>query len=286
MLNLLKHELQSRWGAIVGWGIGLALFGALYIVIFPEVGEQMTALADLSIYRAMGLDLRSFEGFIASSVVQFIPIYLGIYVIITSTETLAGEEDRGTLELLLTMPLHRWQIVSMKAIAIAVVSFLILVIAGLGSALVLHAIKATVKVDVTPMELFMVILSGWPLTLAFIMIGLFLGAFLPNRRTAASAMTIIFIANYFGESLTGLVASLDAIKPLSLFYYFDASATVFTKGVQAGDVWLLLGVAALFFGLAVLSFQRRNVTVGAWPWQRAERRLGIPRAWHAPCQAR
>lgn len=214
MLNLLKHELQSRWGAIVGWGIALALFGALYIVIFPEVGEQMTALANLSIYQAMGLDVGSFEGFIASTVVQFIPIYLGIYVIITSTDTLAGEEDRGTLELLLAMPLHRWQVVSMKATAIAVVSFLILVIAGLGSGLALHPVKATVEVDVTPMELFMVILSGWPLTLAFIMIGLFLGTFLPNRRTAASAMTIIFIANYFGESLTGLVASLDAIKPL------------------------------------------------------------------------
>ena len=26
----------------------------------------------------------------------------------------------------------------------------------------------------------------------------------------------------------------------------------------------------VFFGLTLLSFQRRNVTVGAWPWQRAK----------------
>jgi ABC-2 type transport system permease protein len=69
--------------------------------------------------------------------------------------------------------------------------------------------------------------------------------------------------------MAGLVESLDPIKPLSLFTYFDSSETVFSEGVQASDVLILLGVAAVFFALALLSFQRRNVTVGAWPWQRA-----------------
>jgi hypothetical protein len=31
---------------------------------------------------------------------------------------------------------------------------------------------------------------------------------------------------------------------------------------------VLLLMAAVFTALAVLSFQRRNLTVGAWPWQR------------------
>lgn len=29
MLSLLKHELFSRWGAVLGWGIGLALYGVM-----------------------------------------------------------------------------------------------------------------------------------------------------------------------------------------------------------------------------------------------------------------
>ena len=44
---------------------------------------------------------------------------------------------------------------------------------------------------------------------------------------------------------------------------------MFTEGVKASDVMVLLGAAAIFYVLALLSFQRRNVTVGAWPWQRA-----------------
>lgn len=268
MLNLLKYEIQSRWGAVLGWGAGLAAFGALYISIFPEVSEQMADLADLSIYKAMGMELGSFEGFIASSVVQFIPIILGIYGIITSTGTLAGEEEAGTLELVLAMPLRRWQIVTVKAVAIGLAAFFMLVIAGMGNALVLGAVKTNTDVAVSPWQFFGVILSGWPLTFAFMMIGLFLGAYLPNRRSAALGTTLVFIAGYFGEMLVRFMPSFDWLDRVNLFAYYDSTGTVFSDGVQTNDILVLLGVALFFFLLAVLSFQRRNVTVGAWPWQR------------------
>ncbi len=269
MLNLLKHELLSSWGAAVGWSIGLILFGALYISIFPEVADEMMDLADLEIYQVMGMDVGSFEGFISSIVLLFLPLLLGIYAIVTSTQTLAGEEDSGTLELVLAAPLSRWQIVSMKALAIAIVLFLILLVAGLGNAAVFTGIKDSVETEVTPTQLFVVLLSSWPLILAFVMIGLFLGAYLPSRRVAALLLTVIFIASYFLENLAGLVSSLEPLKPLSLFSYFNSSGTVFNEGVRVSDMLVLLGVAAVFFALALLSFQRRNITTGAWPWQRA-----------------
>jgi ABC-2 type transport system permease protein len=268
MLNLFKHEFRSRLGAILGWGLGLTLFGAMYISIFPEIEDQVADLADLAIYRAMGIDMSSFAGFIASVVLLFLPVLLGIYAVITSTGALAGEEDSGTLELVLAMPLKRWQILTTKAAAISLAALLILVIAGVGNALVLRAVQATAAVDVTPLQLFGAILNGWPITLVFIMLGLFLSAYLPNRRAAALALTVIFVASFFGKTLASMVASLEPIRPFLLFTYLDSSITVFTKGVQAGDVAVLLVIAAVFFVLALLSFQRRNVTVGAWPWQR------------------
>ena len=272
MLSLLKHELFSRWGAVLGWGIGLGLYGVMYVAIYPQIGEQMKAVADIPLYQAMGIDMHSFEGYMASSLVGIMPIILAIYVIMTSTATLAGEDDKGTLELIVTMPLKRWQIITMKATALVVVTFLILVIAGLCSAIALSWAKTSFEVDVTPTQFFIAILSGWPITLAFLMIGLFFSAYFPNQATASMAATVIFLVSYFGEILAGLVESLDAIQRFSLFYYFDSSAELFSKGVQARDVAVLLGVAAVFFILALLSFQRRDITVGQWPWQRAKTR--------------
>jgi len=114
----------------------------------------------------------------------------------------------------------------------------------------------------------MAVLNGWPLALAVAMIGLFLSAYLPTQRSAALTLAVFFIASYFGENLASHVESLSSLEPYSIFTYFDTSATVFREGVQTKDVVVLLGVAALFFVLALLSFQRRNVTVGARPWQR------------------
>lgn len=269
MLNLFWYELRSRLGTILGWGIGLGLFGALYIGVWPEAGEAMQEIGDLAIYQAMGIDMTSFAGYIASVVVQYVPLILGIYAIIASTGTLVGEEESGTLELIVAAPLGRWQIVTVKAIALSIVVFLMIVIAALVDVLVLNAIMGFVEVDVTSGELFTAMLSTWPLTVAFMMMGLFLGALLPSRRAAALTLTVIFIASYFGLILVGFADSLEPLKPIFLFGYLNSTATVFSDGQQMENVAVLLGLAVLFFGLALMSFQRRNVTVRAWPWQRA-----------------
>lgn len=261
MLNLLIHEMKSRWIAVLGWSVGLSVFGVLYLNIFPEVEEQLAALADLSVYQAFGFDMGTFEGFIGSTIVLFMPIWLGIYVIINSTKTLAGEEEDGTLELLLATPLHRWQIVSAKMVAIGLAIFAILVVVATVNGLVLREINTVNPVDITFWQLFVAVLNAWPLIMVFVAMGLFLSALLPTRKIAVIILSGIFITSYLGENLANDVASLSFIKPFSLFAYFDSRSTVFTVGVQARDVMILLGVAAMFFALALISFQRRNVTV-------------------------
>jgi len=269
-LNLLKYELFSRWGVILGWGLGLGLFGIMYVAIYPQFEDKMAVLSEIPFYKAIGIDLGSFEGFIASSLVLNVPVILAIYVIVSSTDTLSGEEDKGTLELIVTMPLKRWQIVTTKAIALTVVTFVVLMITGVTSAVTLIWVKQSVDVNVSTSELFVAVMSCMPITLVFLMIGLFFSAWLPNRKTAATAATTVFLVSYFAEILAGIVPALDVIRPFLLFHYFDSGATVFFIGVQARDVWTLLVIAAIFFVLALVSFQHRDITVGRWPWQRAK----------------
>ena len=68
MISLFLHELKLRRPAILLWGFGLIFFGAVYILIFPEMFEQMQALKDLTIYRIVGMQLGSIEGYMASVV--------------------------------------------------------------------------------------------------------------------------------------------------------------------------------------------------------------------------
>ena len=68
MGNLFLLELRSRRNAILGWGLGIALFGVLIIMLFPEFAAQLGAfnLEEIEIYQILGDfgDFATFKGFI------------------------------------------------------------------------------------------------------------------------------------------------------------------------------------------------------------------------------
>jgi ABC-2 type transport system permease protein len=271
MHRLLLQELRFRRGAVIGWGLGLCFFPVVYVGLYPSFADQMEnfyTILDLPIYQALGISMASFEGYMASTVTNLVPVILAIYAVINGTGTLAGEEDNGRLEITVALPIPRWQIVAVKAVALGVALALILAVASTGAALTLLTILGQVDSNVTVLDLFLALLSAWPLVIAFGMISLFLGAFSPSRRIASMIATVVVIASYLGSNVTGMITSLQSIENLFLFHFYEATPEALQNGQQGGNVLVLLVVALVAFGLAVFFFQKRNVTVGAWPWQR------------------
>lgn len=74
-------------------------------------------MMDLAFYQALGISMASFEAYAASTITNLIPVILAIYAVINGTGTLAGEEDDGRLETIVALPIPRWQIVTVKALA-------------------------------------------------------------------------------------------------------------------------------------------------------------------------
>ncbi len=271
MFRLLVQELRFRRNGIIGWGLGLSFFPAVYVGMYPSFAEQMASfqdLMDLAIYQAMGISMASFEGYIASTVTNLVPVILCIYAVINGTGTLAGEEDDGRLELIVSLPTPRWEIIAVKAVALGIALFIILVIVSGGAALTMEVIGGEVETMVTSLDVFLSLLASWPLAMAVGMISLFLGAFTPNRRTASAIATVVVLVSYLGSNLSGMISSLERIEKLFLFHYYEATAQALEIGQQTGNMIALLVISMVAFGLAVVFFQRRNITVGAWPWQR------------------
>lgn len=274
MFNLFLHELRSRRTAILGWGLGIAAFGILIIMIFPDFAGQLEGfnIDEIEFYQLMGDfgDFASFKGFVSAEMFTFIPILLSIYAIINGTGTLAGEEDNGTLEPLMSLPLHRWQLVMTKALALAIALFLILVVISIGEVIAFNALPAGTELGgVEAVDLVVATLAIWPLIMVFATLSLLLGAFMPSRRLAATVATIVLIATYLGNNLTEMVDWLETLKPIFPFNYYSGQS-ILESGLDTGDLLVLLGMSIFFFVLTLVSFQRRDVTVGAWPWQRAQ----------------
>lgn len=271
MLNLLWQELRARRTAILLWGLGLSFFPIVYVGLYPSFAEQMAGfqeILDLAIYQALGISMGSFEEYMASTVLNLVPVILAIYAVSNGTGTLAGEEEEGRLEMIVALPIPRWQIVTVKAVALAIALFLILVIVSAATAITLIAIGDQIETPVTPLRVFTSLLAAWPLVTAFGMISLFLAAFCPTRRIATALATLLVIASYLGNNLAGMIESLETIQGLFLFHYYDASADGLIQGQTWGNIAVLLAVAGVAFLLAVFFFNRRDITVHTWPWQR------------------
>lgn len=271
MLRLLYQELRFRRSAIIGWGIGLTLLPTIYVGIYPQFAEQLEDLQgilDLDIYKAMGMSFGTFEDWVASTVILIVPVILAIYAVIDGTATLAGQEDEGKLELIVALPIPRWQIVTVKAIAHGLALLAILFIVALTTTIVFLAIVGKIETEMKAAQVFWGLLYTWPLVMAIGMISLFLGAVCPRRRIAALIGTVVVVVSYFGTNLAGMVSAVERVEPLFLFTYLDASASLFFDGPKASNVLILLSVVLVAFLLALLFFQRRDITVGAWPWQR------------------
>jgi ABC-2 type transport system permease protein len=213
-------------------------------------------------------DIGSFKGFVTAEVFTFLPLLLAIYAIVNGTGTLAGEEDDGILEPLLALPLARWKIIFFKWLALSIALLLILLIVGIVSAISLGTLPSDVNtggVDAT--SLFLASVGTWPILLFFATLSLFLGAFMPSRRTASVAAAVVLIVSFFGNNLADLVSWLGDIQFLFAFNYYKPGMML-VEGLDVSNTAILVVSSAVLLGLGMLAFHRRNITVGAWPWQR------------------
>ena len=270
MFRLLVQELKFRRNTVIGWGLGLCIFPLVYIGIYPSVADEMAGFADLEIYQAMGMSVGTFGDWIGSIMIVLFPLVVAIFVIGNGTGTLAGEEEDGRLEMLVTLPLPRWQIVTAKALALAISSALIYLTVSLATWLVFLRIESQIETELVGLDMFTAVMASWPVVFAMGMIAMFLAAFCSNRRFASMISAAILVVSYFGSNLAASTKVLEPFEPFFLFTYLDGTGKAVLEGQQTGDILVLLGIGLVSFILALIFFQIRKLTVGAWPWQQGK----------------
>lgn len=273
MRSYFLYELRNRGGSIIGWGLGVSFFVVMYSLFYPSLPTEFTEadLTDNQMYQAFGnFEMGSYEAYFGSIILNFVALIPAIFAVANGTGALAGEEENGTLELMVTLPLHRWQIVVSKALAMAVSAFLILLMAAMGAVVAVIVVSGQTEVTAAPVDVILPVMSALPILLVIMMISLFFSAALPQRRYAAGAATLVVIGSFLGNNLLPQIEGTDAITALLPFHYYERSLAVITDGIRVGDGLILLAAALVFLLLAVWSFSQRNITTGMWLWQKGK----------------
>jgi ABC-2 type transport system permease protein len=262
--NLFLKTLRDLRGQILGWGLGLGLLGLLIAALYPAFQDQMSLMVDLlagypptvtAFFGDMS-EMGRWEGWLNIEFFSWIPPILAVFSVGAGTGLIAGEEEKGTLDLLLSHPIRRWRVVAEKFAALVAATLLICLMAGLFLIVGALMIGETASLD----GLVLATLNVVPITLAGGTFALMASTLLRSRRLATMTAIFVIIGSWFVDSLGKVVDVLEPYRPFTLFHYYTGDV-VMTRSLEWGDIGMLLGLTILFFVISLLAFQRRDIAV-------------------------
>jgi ABC-2 type transport system permease protein len=259
-LNVIEKTLRDQKWQIVGFGLAFFVMAALIVYIWPSYRTTVASIQlPETVQALLGSDLAysTAPGFISAEYFSWMPILLIVYTITQGTGAIAGEEGSGTIDLLMSQPLTRTNMVIQKTVAVCIGSALIAAFGFLGFLLSVPF----VDIAVTLKGAALASANMLPMSLLYYAVSLWFGSVLPNRTYAAGGAIALATAGYFLNTIAAAVSSLSWLKYASPFYYYGAGLPL-VKGLDWAHVSLLLGIAALFVALTVRSFARRDITIG------------------------
>jgi ABC-2 type transport system permease protein len=262
--NPFLKTLRDTRRALLWWSLGLIGLATLMIAVYPTVRDNPDLnkmVKDypeaLKAFIAFGgeLDYVSGAGYLGSELFAFmVPLLLLIAAIGAGARAIAGEEERGTLDLLLANPISRRGLVVDKLAALASEVALLALVLWLS---LLVGVEA-VGMNVSAVHLASATGSAALLAFAFGAIALLLGAASGHCALAIGVTAAGAVAAYLVNSLAALVDFLEPARKASPFYHYAASDPL-RHGLALGHVSFLAALALIAAALAALAFDRRDL---------------------------
>jgi ABC-2 type transport system permease protein len=242
--------------------IAIAAWSLFLPIIYKSFGSQMKALVESGVIPRQltdfgGGDVFSLAGSIAIGYIHPIALILvGVFAVGFATSAVAGERQRGTLEVILARPVSRRSAYATLLVAVLVFIAIELAAAIAGTVLGtgLAGIAGELQVDRLPL----LWLNGLLMWGALAAIGLAASVSFDRLGPALGITLAITVVSYFLEILGSLWPDAKGLQPYSLFHYL-APRDVLNGIVSVGGLAILAAVGAVAIAWALIEFPRRDL---------------------------
>lgn len=263
MWTTFTHALNKHRGAMLGWGITLALIAMLIVPLYDSIAADAESWNELlSIYpqEIIGffgnVSFTTPEGFLSLEYFSYMPLVVGVFAVLAGSGMLAADEERGVLDLIAAQPVSRGSLFWGRAAGM-VLSLVVVTALGYAGTM-LATTYSTMELDagrtLIPFVSLLAQLSF------FAGLALFLSMLLPSRQTAAMVAGIVLVSSFFVNGLTQLDESLKTANEfLPLAYY---QSTNWIDGLKLDWLLRVVAVDSLFTLTAWQLFLRRDIRVG------------------------
>jgi ABC-2 type transport system permease protein len=274
MFTIFRQSLARSRGTILGWGLSLALLSMYLMTFYDTLVAQQSGLQ--SLLAGYPPELMSFfgsvtemftpQGYLTLEFFSYMPLILGIYAVLAGSGLLAGDEENGTLDLLLSHPISRTRLLLGRLLGFLAEVIGVLAIAWVGFVIG----ERWTQMGLTWGELALPFIPLAAVLLLFAALSLLFSMLLPARRLAAMLAGLVVVAGYFVTSLARVDEHLVGLARFSPLNYY-----------QSGDAVLGLNWEWL---LGLIGASLLLVLFGWWLFERRDIRVGGEGSWRLPMQ--
>ncbi|RJP35372.1 MAG: hypothetical protein C4536_00720 [Actinobacteria bacterium] len=261
--NVFLKGLRDRRVSLIWWAVGLTLFVVLTIAVYPSmrnnpsIQDYAESSADLMKAIAGSIDITSPVGYLNSQLFfMMLPIIMSILAISIGSDALAGEEGRGTLDLLLSAPLPRRRAVVEKFATMVMAVTLEAVVLYAGMALLALA----TSMDISYLNMAEATFGLVFLALVFGTLALLLGAASGSKGLSIGIAAALGLGTLLLNSLGLIIEALDPWRRITPIYYYSENNPL-ANGLNWIHVLILVAITAVFLGASLFFFEHRDITV-------------------------
>jgi ABC-2 type transport system permease protein len=181
---------------------------------------------------------------------------MGIVAIGFPATAIAGEREKGTLEVTLSRPISRRGLLATLFLAGALFLAILLALQLAGSYVGAYLTDVGDELEMARMA--QVWLSGWLLFVAFMSLA-FAASVMSDRVGPALAIPLAFVLlNYLANAIGSIWPDAGWLQDWSMFNLVKAQS-ILDEGLAVSDVTIMAGFAVVLIAFAAFSFPRRDI---------------------------
>ncbi len=240
-MNIFLRELKAhRWGLLF-WSIGIVFMvgaGMAKYAAFETAGQSITDMLSQipqgvqAVFGMTGFDLSTASGFYGM-LYLYVVVMGTIHAALLGANLISKEERDRTSEFLYAKPISRSQAVTSKLLA-GLVNVIALNLVTLVSSL--YFVDYFSKEQAITEDILLLMAGMFFLQIIFFSIGALMAGVMRKSKAAASMATTVMFTAFLLSYLVNMNESLEFLKYITPFKYFDAALLMSNGGLDLGYV--------------------------------------------------
>lgn len=267
MFSNIKRMLKDKYKFILILTASVAGFQEMYIALFPEIQKQAEQLNKLleaypeSFMKAFGIDsatsmFNTIENYLSTEMFTFFwPILMIVAAASFAGYAIAGDIDKGTIEMALAQPISRLKLFFSRYLGGAIGLVFFSVVSSFSPIIFaeIHGINYDPKK-------FAVLSVGCVLfSLAVFAFAMMVSAFVSDKGKVGMITGGTVALMYVLNIVSGLNEKFENLKYFSFFNYFRGETFLGKGEFVDWSVLFFLSVIAVFTALAAFRFNKRDI---------------------------